>query len=516
MRAHRRASLVSLATLVISPAVLGVGLARGEAPSSVRRIADGGFGDRANSYAWSMAWFKGKLYVGTGRSQYCVERATLAFYLPSVGYANGAGLGISCPADPFAMRLRAEIWQFDPATAGWRRVYRSPADVPNPRAPGKRVARDIGFRGMVVHREPDGTRALYVAGVTADEYIPELARSHPPRILRSRDGESFAALRGGPGVLRTALGPRRAMGYRAMASYRGRLFVTAASGLTGDGVIVDVKHPAARKPRFVQVSPKALRVFELEVFNRRLYAGVGDPEAGYSVWKTDAASVPATFKPVVTGGAGRGREIVSVVSMHVFKRHLYVGASGWGSLWPQSELIRLDRADRWELVVGNARQVAGSTLPPISGLGDGFGNPFNVHFWRLQDHAGALYVGTNDWSWSLRGQPGLSPLITREFGFDLYATCNGRDWWTVTRNAFADAPTDYGARTMASTPAGLFIGTADHVRGTTVWQDTTRSPCRRAGGAAQARRPSAPRIGPRDLPGRTARRLSRQRALSSG
>ncbi len=30
-------------------------------------IAQDGFGERDNSYAWSMGWFKGKLYVGTGR-----------------------------------------------------------------------------------------------------------------------------------------------------------------------------------------------------------------------------------------------------------------------------------------------------------------------------------------------------------------------------------------------------------------------------------------------------------------
>lgn len=33
-----------------------------------------------------MAWFKGRLYVGTGRSQVCVEKATLDFYYPGRGY----------------------------------------------------------------------------------------------------------------------------------------------------------------------------------------------------------------------------------------------------------------------------------------------------------------------------------------------------------------------------------------------------------------------------------------------
>ena len=122
-------------------------------------------------------------------------------------------------------------------------MYRSPADIPNPRAAGKFVARDIGFRNMIVHRDGNGTQALYVAGVTTDEYIPELAATHPPRILRTTDGKTFKPLDASPGVLDTPFGKQRAMGYRAMASYNDRLFVTAGGGLTGDGVILEVKAP---------------------------------------------------------------------------------------------------------------------------------------------------------------------------------------------------------------------------------------------------------------------------------
>ena len=59
-------------------------------------------------------------------------------------------------------------------------------------------------------------------------------------------------------------------------------------------------------------------------------------------------------KPIVTDGAGRGQTVTSVVSMHVFKGRLYVGSSGWyneeGS--PVSEIIRIDRAGRWQVVTG--------------------------------------------------------------------------------------------------------------------------------------------------------------------
>ena len=35
-------------------------------------VALQGFGDRQNSYAWSMAWFNNQLLVGTDRAQACV------------------------------------------------------------------------------------------------------------------------------------------------------------------------------------------------------------------------------------------------------------------------------------------------------------------------------------------------------------------------------------------------------------------------------------------------------------
>src|SRR5687768_4110374 len=46
------------------------------------QVAPQGFGDRHNSVAWSMAWFKGNLYVGTGRATQCVQRAVLIFRHP--------------------------------------------------------------------------------------------------------------------------------------------------------------------------------------------------------------------------------------------------------------------------------------------------------------------------------------------------------------------------------------------------------------------------------------------------
>lgn len=478
-----------VAAIAIACAALPAASARATTPPNLTKIASNGFGDQRNGYAWSMAWFKGKLYVGTGRSQHCVEAATLDFYYPNQGQYNPQPApDLSCPPNKYDLDLRAEIWQYTPSTGAWVRVYRSSADVPNPRAAGKFVARDIGFRGMVVHND-----ALYVGGVTAGEYIPELAQSHPPRILRTGDGASFTPLNGAPAIINTASGPQRPIGYRAMEVHDGRMFVTASGGLLGDGVIVEIGNPDGAAPTFTQVSPAGMQVFEMESFNGSLYAGTGDSRSGYSVFRTSATgTLPYTFGPIVTGGAGRGALTTSVVAMHPYRGRLYIGASGWFGTLAQSELIRVNTNDTWDLVVGNPRLDWNLQLKyPISNLIDGFGNPFNAHFWRGQEHQGELQVGTNDWSWSLRQLPLVPQLLGIQFGFDVFGSCDGASWYGVTASAFGDGLYNFGARTMSSTSEGRFYGSTNHATGTSVWRQTGASACPALTASASSSRASS-------------------------
>jgi hypothetical protein len=155
--------------------------------------------------------------------------------------------------------------------------------------------------------------------------------------------------------------------------------------------------------------------------------------------------------------------------MHSFQGRLYVGSNGW---YPQqllrSELIRINPDDTWELVVGNPRRTPQGRKIPLSGLADGFGNPFNLHFWRMQEHQGALYLATNDGSWGFQTMPWLDSIIKDEYGFDVWMSKNGQEWGQITRDGFGDK-FNFGARTFASTPFGLFLGSANHVSGTEVW-----------------------------------------------
>jgi hypothetical protein len=475
------------------------------APPEVRLIAQNGFGDPRNTVAWSMARFRGRIYVGTGRLVACVENRTVDFFLRvSQRYVTEPLPGASCPPDPYDMDLRAEIWEYTLSTRMWRRVYQSRADVPNPRAPGKFVARDIAFRGMTVFRDARGRKRLYAGGVTANEYLPELKRKYPPRILSSRDGRHWRATPARNVVVRVPYGVFRPMGFRSLRVWRGRMYVTATPGLTGDGAIFEVERPwSPQAVRFRQITPSTMAVFEFDRFNGALYAGTGDRQRGYGVYRiTHDERSRYRFQPIVTDGAGRGQTVTSVVAMHVFKRWLYVGSSGWYNEEsnPVSEIIRIDRAGRWQVVAGVPRTVKGQLVGPISGLGDGFNNIFSAHFWRMTTYGGELVVGTNDWAYLVVvAYPELAPwavdliefALKGEMGFDLWASCDGVNWRAITRDAFGGNRYDFGARNLLQADGQLFVGSANHAQGTNVWSYLGNG-C--AGGATAAAKRTSPPI----------------------
>jgi hypothetical protein len=479
-RVRRAAVLLLLSSAFVAPSAAHAA----PAGPGIDVIAEGGFGDRQNTYAWAMDWFKGKLYVGTGRNNWCVENAVTQFYFKFEDfYTNHPAVGVQCAANQYDLDLRAEIWQYTPQTGRWRRVYKSPADIPNPRARGKFLSRDIAYRGMTVMRDSRGREALFISGVTANEYVPEIARRHPPRLLRTYNGKHFHDISRPLIVRRTGSFPdRRPIGYRGLKVWRNQLYVVASTALTGDGAVFKVRNPFGRKAHFSQVTPTDMHVFELEKFDGDLYVGTGAYEDGYGVYKTRRTRRPFRFKPVVTNGAGKRGEMVSAVSMHPFRGHLYVAAVSWYS-WdrglPATELIRIGHRGQWEVVTGDPRPGPdGQMRNPISGLGPGFGNTFNAHLWRMVDKGGAIYAGMLDWSWLLQESEKWAPdwswlidgVLSHEYGFDLWASCDGVDWFPVTRTAFDRDPLfDFGVRTLVGGARGFFIGSANHAHGIRVW-----------------------------------------------
>ncbi len=436
------------------------------------QIAPQGFGDRNNNWAWSMQWWKGHLYVGTNYQWRCGEALLQHRALPDLLPYPPDDPDVVCPTNPENLSLQAEIWRWTPPNK-WKRVYKSPRDVPLSSNPDKFVARDTGYRGMTIFTEPDGTEALYVAGV-GSRYVGTTAL---PRILRSTDGENFAPLPSEPG---TVLGDLPDNGFRNPFTWNGRFYIMAGP-IQGSGVLLEAENPVGGNNNFREVTPRSLTLSSAMVFNDQLYLGTRDLGKGYSIIRTDGTGTPFfNYTTVVPPGANvTDMPNVETLSMAVFKNHLYVGGNGvaigvLGSAKP-AEVIRVNTDDSWDVIVGEPRDTPSGRKLPLSGLGAGFGYFFNQHIWRMAVFDNNLYIGTMDASTVRKDDPQLGPLLRPYMGFDLYRTVNGTDFVPVTINGFGDPAGTFeerfslGVRSLEVTPYGLVVGSANNWHGTQIW-----------------------------------------------
>lgn len=484
----------------IAPQLQGLELSN----AAFRKIANNGLGDPLNSYAWSMKWYKGKLYVGTGRIVNCVSLlsadAAKGTSVYNIGVAN-----VGCPKLPDVYsQLGAEIWQYTPETQTWKRVYKSPNTIPIYNAglgsngnPTIFVAREVGFRGMLVFKEKDGHDRLYVGSVNAgsflEKYPPYDQQGWPaPVILYTDDGENWKAVPTNPGTFMGNLSQARPGSIRKARSIRGleqmgnRMFATVGDYTGVGSVIASDDNPSLGDNHWAYVSPieEEMPVWNLAAFNNFIYAETGDMNLpnnpGYGVYKIDPNKVPLpgtstlpNWIPVVTNGGCQTNpryQAPNGLSMAVFKNQLYVGTN------KPTEMIRINPDDSWDLVVGQPRVVGPScnTEPgfkhPISGLSTGFGNYFTGHFWRMAASSDTLYLTTWDWSVFMQYFSRTDALFRSQYGFDAYKTNDGVHWTNLTRSGFNDS--SYGGRSIEVTPYGAFLGSASENGGFQIYQET--------------------------------------------
>jgi hypothetical protein len=465
---HIIALLATLAaTALLSLPTTPVARAQQPNPSGFVQAAPQGFGDRQNGWAWSMAWFKGRLYVGTNRAFHCAEIAAINRILPWFFPYPFDDPDVECTPQSEDLPLRAEIWRWSPSGT-WERVYQSPQDVPIPTRPGKTVARDIGYRGMAVYREPDGSEALYVTAVSSRFLGYDVP---PPRLLRTTDGQNFSAVPQDPGTL---LGDFDDTSMRNPIVYRRKLYVIAGS-ISGSGKLFESANPAQGNNSFRDVGPPMLDVSAVQVFNGSLYVGINDREKGYSLLKAKLHDGPPySFKTIIPPGAYNPEQPnTEVLSMQVFKGRLYIGCNGirGGSigLVGPAELVRVNADDSWELVEGLPRKTPAGFMQPISGYNAGFNNRYNGHIWRMAVWDGQLWVGTFDSSTAYKNDPSVEPLVREEMGFDLFRSADGVRFTPVSLNGFGDK-FNFGVRSLTPTPHGLFLGTANYYYGLQIWQ----------------------------------------------
>lgn len=433
------------------------------------RIGQDGIGNPRSKVAQAFSFFHDKLYVG-------------------VTHHHGQSAEDS-----------ARILAYDPGALSWETVYESPLipadDLASPardfskpqRLSGiedKQQVADLvplnrGYRGMAVFQSSmDPAPSLFVSTI-----------SHwGSCILQSSDGHKFNP------VSEPGLGDPSALSFRSFVEYKDKLFVARTGTVTrerldrnfSDRVMIFVSEDPVRGiwheamvPGFGDPTNRA--IFAMAKFGGYLYAGTGNPDRGFQVWKTNAEGPPPyLWQPVLLDGAGRFNLNELAMTMAPFQGALYVGSGlpGFGfdkenNVGPgAAELIRILPDDTWELVVGTPRFSRNGLQVPVSSLGPGFGDPFNSVVWSMGEHDGCFYVGTNNW------RPfhiALSGDKEMRGGFHLWGTQNGDDWFPVTTDGFGN-PFSCGVRNLLSTSYGLFLGTSSHQEIEPFWRRRSGQP----------------------------------------
>jgi hypothetical protein len=489
------------------------------------RAVDGSHpeGSRRNSYIWSMRWWHDKLYVGTLRDAICLfgagggvvtpgyetvcpppgtfltpeQRAEIWEYTPG-GSAGADGtwqrvfqapllLSTLFPTDQLVNLMQLMNGGQPPDAGQFDNILQVIAQLP----------REFGYRGMTTC-DAGGQENLYVAnlGIVGG------------RILYSPDGTTFtAASTLGLDLLNDA-------GYRALLCWNERLW-TSPSGvleinsftppisisldadIAFNKVLLTNSNPSSPSSPWESIVDVAndpqlgdannLGIWGLEVFRGALYIGVTNRTTGFEIWRADGASCnrppglcELAWEKIIDNGGGLPVPEDPPISTNArifqfkeFNGYLYFTAAetAFPTFGP-AELGRIGPDGRWDLIVGAARDASTMAADPnfncqrqddvclpLSGRGPSFGpDPFTrgsaLYFWQLEVHDGFLYLGTAE-------SQGLdSRCVSPVAGFDLWRSPNGIDWSQVFDDGLGN-PCNYGARNMASTPLGLFLGTAN-------------------------------------------------------
>ena len=211
---------------------------------------------RQNNYAWSMSDLGDYIYVGTGRN------------IP-VNIISAIVPGAPLPAliRPNPIDNLAEIWRYrKDGSLPWERVYKAPAN-----------SGIIGFRYMITHRPFGGNPCLYAATV-----------GPKPQVLKSTNGVNWYIL---PDTI------LQGNSSRAMVVQKGKIYMSTISEQDQSAGAMLYSSPDPEfypweslinpdAPGFDPTKNPTGPIWNMEVFNNRIYVTVSDPN-GAQVWRTN-------------------------------------------------------------------------------------------------------------------------------------------------------------------------------------------------------------------------------------
>lgn len=354
-----------------------------------------------------------------------------------------------------------------------------------------------GFRSLRVYKPEGMPTYLYAGSLSSDAALWRTATGEPG------DWEKV-----------WSYGDRGSI--RATAVHNGLLYFSVLpGGEIGNGAPAEVwAHDGVNTWQIVNDGfgdPTNGGAWTMASFNGYLYVSVANVVQGFEVWKMEGKGKKAgpPVRVLEHGGSWRGNYAGATAC--VFKDHIYFGTqilggvntSGEGPILRGTDLMRLDKNDNLEIVVG-----PGS----ISGVPSGFGKPQNAYVWSMAVYKGQLYVGTWDVTTIVQyaidefpqsveqllaflstdfGIPGFDSgkraidnfragvagpkreptFVSRQLdmGGDLYRSPDGIHWETVFTDGLGN-PYNYGARNMLAVGGDLYIGMANMYEGLEIWK----------------------------------------------
>ncbi len=344
--------------------------------TDVRLINEEGFGDPSNKYAFSMASFKGDLYVGTLNVKSLP--GMFSFFAGTSGKRTTNG---------------AEIWRRE--GDGWTRVVDGGLDNP---------------RNM-------GVRKLYAAG----DYLYGVTNNHDDgmEVWRTRDGDDWEAVATG------GFGDKDNTSGRGLGWYKGMVYVGLENRSEGAGIWTSADGENWEKAADKGLGDKGnVWVSDFTEFKGRLYMGTLNILGGFQLFYTaDGLS----FVKVMEKGAAK-KTNTAAMKLIAFKGRLYVSTMDFFrgfDLYVSDDGENFERvlekgytsrhnAYLWQMEEYNGRLYAGTyshsdfTLPRgrfvlystedgekwTVETDDAFGSAFHYGVRSMAVHDGKLIIGT--------------------------------------------------------------------------------------------------------------------------